>query len=154
MIDLPSIDDSVMNFWPEWRSIDTRLQGAPILLRWHQTSVWKQVDLPEPVGTDRKRHYSTKPDFSTLERAWARAEEKYRSQKSIGISLGHKYPAIICTKISRSSPRFLRQFTHAQTVYTRSSFSFESDLESLYNTAVQVLIWYKHVPRWHAQLYG
>ena len=28
------------------------IRGALILLRWHQTSVWKQVNLPEPVSTD------------------------------------------------------------------------------------------------------
>ncbi len=41
------------------------IRGALIVLRWHQTSVWKQVDLPEPVGTDRKRpplYHGTKKD--------------------------------------------------------------------------------------------
>ncbi len=49
------------------------IRGALILLKWHQTSVWKQVDLPEPVGTDRKTPTTLpqykRSDFSTLERA-------------------------------------------------------------------------------------
>ncbi len=47
----------------------------------------------------------------------------------------------LLTKISRS-PRFLGQLTHAQTVYTRPSFSIESGLESrLVALLISVVLW-------------